>query len=145
MPFSDGELMLRLIKPQDIACEWDRVRAGLEIIRKSTGDDWLPEDVYMSIRTNNAALYVGEDKHGDYLGFLILQILPQFHGSKLHVWCAHSATKEPMMRRALPEVVQIAKQAGARKIGFSSKRDEWEAVAARIGFKPAQMSYEMEI
>jgi hypothetical protein len=137
--------MLRLIKPEDISFEWERVRAGLAVIKEATTDDWLPEDIYMAIRMNNAALYIGEDDHGDYLGFLIMQVLPMFHGQKLHLWCAYSATKQPLMRRFFPEIQKIAQQVKAKKISFSSLRGEWEAAAPRLGFKPAQTTYEFEL
>lgn len=145
MQVFDGELMLRYIKPEDIGYEWERVRAGLEVVKKATSDDWLPEDLYMGLRMNNAALHIGEDEHGDYLGFLILQLVPMYHGTKLHVLCAYSATNRPLMRAFLPQIVEIGAKAGAKKITFASKRDEWESASARLGFNPGQTSYEMDI
>lgn len=136
---------LRIVKPEDISFEWDRVRAGLEAVRKTTSDDWLPEDIYMSIKLGNAALYIGEDEHGDYLGFLVMQVLPMFHGSKLHIWCAYSATKMPLMRSFFPQIQEIAKQVSAKKISFSSMREEWDKAAPRLGFKAGQTTYEFEV
>jgi hypothetical protein len=126
--------MLRAIAPQDIGFEWERVRAGLLEVKKATTDDWLPEDVYMSLRQGGAVLWVGEDEHGDYLGFVVLKLVPTFHGARLDVWCAYSATNTPLLARFWPDIQAIAKNAGAGVIGFESDRPEWQQVATRLGF-----------
>jgi hypothetical protein len=136
--------MLRWIEPKDIASEWERVRAGLVAVRKATTDDWLPEDVYMAVKQGHATLYIGESA-GEYLGFLVLRLAPTFHGARLDIWCAYSATPRPLMRRFFPEIQKIAKQAGAQAIGFSSAREEWQVAAKRLGFVPRQISYEFTL
>jgi hypothetical protein len=72
--------MLRVIKPIHLGAEWERVRAGLVEVKKATTDDWLPEDVYMALRQGSAVLYIGEGRPGEYLGFLVLRLVPTFHG-----------------------------------------------------------------
>jgi hypothetical protein len=137
--------MLRVIEPKNLAAEWDRVRAGLVEVKKATTDDWLPEDVYMALRQAQASLYIGIGAGGEYLGFVVLRLLPTFHGSKVEVWCAHSASKRPALRVFLPHVKAIAANNGATRISFSSARPEWEAVAVRLGFTPKQVSYELTL
>lgn len=137
--------MLRAIPATEISFEWDRVRAGLVEVKKATTDDWLPEDVYMAIKTGGASLYVGEDQHGDYLGFIVLMLVKTFHGSKVEIWCAHSATPAPLMRTFWPQIQDIARQTGANKIGFSSAREEWQQAAKRLGFVPKQVDYEFSL
>lgn len=137
--------MLRSIAINDIAHDWDRVRAGLVEVKQHTTDDWLPEDVYMSLKSGGATLYIGEDEAGDYLGFIVLRLVQTFHGSKVEIWCAHSATKLPLMRMYWPEIQSIAKQAGADKISFSSAREEWQVAAKRLGFTPKQITYEFTL
>lgn len=137
--------MLRSINAKDIGNEWEIVRAGLLVVKQTTTDDWLPEDVYMLLKNGAATLYIGEDDHGDYLGFIVLRLIPTFHGSKVEVWCAHSATKAPLMRTYWPEIQTIAKQVGADKITFSSAREEWQTAAKRLGFAPKQTSYEFTL
>lgn len=137
--------MLRIVKPEEIPAEWERVRAGLLVLKERSVDDWLPEDVYMTIMSGNAALYVAESDQREYLGFLILQILPMFHARRLHVWCAYSATATPMLREYLGTLKAIASQQSIKRITFNSPRDEWEAVAKRGGFKPAHITYQLDI
>lgn len=137
--------MLRPIEIRDIGGEWDRVRAGLAEVKAATTDDWLPEDVYMTLKQGGATLYVGEDESGDYLGFVVMRLLPTFHGSKVEIWCAHSATKAPLMRTFWPQIQAIAAKTGASRISFSSAREEWAAAAKRLGFAPKQVNYEFTL
>lgn len=137
--------MLRSILPKDIGNDWELVRAGLLEVKQHTTDDWLPEDVYMCLKNGTAVLYIGEDDAGDYLGFLVMRLVTTFHGSKVEIWCAHSATKRPLMRAYWPEIQAVAKQAGADKISFSSAREEWQVAAKRLGFVPKQITYEFTL
>lgn len=136
---------LRPIAPANLVLEWERVRAGLLIVKKATSDDWLPEDVYMAIKTGAATLFVGEDAHGGYLGFLVLKVTPTFHGKRLDVWAAYCSGKQPAMRLYLPKIKELAQRAGAGAIGFSSARPEWAKAAPRLGFRPVQVTYELPI
>lgn len=137
--------MLRAIEPKDLSFEWERVRAGLLKVKKATTDDWLPEDVYMAIRQGQAQLFMCEDEHGDYLGFVVLRLVHTFHDSELHVWCAYAATSRPLMREFLPQIKAIARGAGAQRVSFSSARPEWTAAARRLGFAPQQVTYALTL
>lgn len=137
--------MLRPILPRDIGFEWDRVRAGLVEVKAATTDDWLPEDVYMALKQGGATLYIGEDEFGDYLGFIVMRLVQTFHGSKVEIWAAHSATKTPLMRTFWPQVQAEAVKTGANKITFTSAREEWAVAARRLGFVPKQVQYEFSL
>lgn len=137
--------MLRLIDAKNLAPEWERVRAGLLEVKKATTDDWLPEDVYMALRTGAASLYIGVGQDGEYLGFIVLRLIQTFHGSKVEIWAAYSATSAPAMRTFLPHIKAVARNAGAGLITFLSAREEWAAAGRRLGFKPAQVTYELSL
>lgn len=135
--------MLRAIPASDLIFEWPRVREGLEQVKRASGDDWIPEDVYVAIKGGNATLFVIEDD--DYLGFVVLQVLPTFHGKRLHVWAAHSIHRRPILWTLAEQLKPIAQAAGANKITFSSTRDEWAAIAERGGYTATQTTYTMEV
>jgi hypothetical protein len=137
--------MLKPVSPQDLHFEWQRVREGLLVVQETTSDDWLPEDVYGMLMGGAAALFIGEDESGEYLGFLILQLQPMFHGKKLHVMCAYNASTRTLMHLVWPELQELARRHSAKKITFLSNREEWQAVAKRLGCSPAQTQYEYEI
>lgn len=136
--------MLRQIDIAGIGREWDRVRAGLVEVKRMTTDDWLPEDVYMCLKTGAASLYVGE-QDGEYLGFVVLRLVSTYHAKKVEIWAAYSATKRPLMRLLWPQIQEISRDAGASLISFTSARDEWQAGAKRLGFKPQQTIYEFNL
>lgn len=136
---------MRFVPAEQLRGEWERVRAGLVKVQEHSADDWLPEDIYMSLKTGNSSLHIAEDGNGDYLGFLILQLLPTFHSKKLHVWCAYSNDGKPLLRTFLRALREMATHAGATKITFSSPRDEWLSVGKRGGFLPTQCMFELSI
>lgn len=137
--------MLRVIEPQYLAAEWDRVRAGLVEVKKATTDDWLPEDVYMALRQGEAVLYIGAGAGDEYLGFLVMRLTPTFHSKHLEIWCAYSATNTPLMRDFLPHIKAVAKNAGASSITFASARDEWSAAIRLLGGEPTQTTYQIPL
>lgn len=141
----DGQLMLTAIAPKDIGQVWEKVRAGLVEVQAATTSDWLPEDVYMSLKQANSVLFIGQDDAGEYQGFLVLRVVHTFHSTNLEIWCAHSASSTPLMRLYFPQIQDIARGAAADKITFLSTRPEWEAVGKRMGFTPGQTIYEFTL
>ena len=129
---------MNLILPDNLARVWERVRAGLLEVQKHSVEDWIPEDVYMALKTGQAALYMHDR------AFLIAQLLPTYHGKRLHVWCAYNDGK-PGLRIFLRHLKALAVEAGASKITFMSPRDEWLSVGKRGGFRPTQTTFELEV
>lgn len=136
--------MLRVIEPKHLAVEWERVRAGLVEVKKATTDDWLPEDVYMALRQGQAVLYIGTGEGGEYVGFLVLRLVAATHSTKMEIWCAYAVPGAHALRRFLPHIRAVAANAGASGIIFSSSR-AWGAAARRLGFAPANVSYELNL
>lgn len=137
--------MLRFVKKDDVHVEWDRIRIGLLAVQSNSVEDWLPEDVYMMLQGGACSLHIGENEAGEYMGFLILQVLPTFHAKRLHIWAAYSATKQSLMAVFWPQIQEIAKQVDVTKITFMSPREEWASAGKRLGFEPAQTQYQYKI
>jgi hypothetical protein len=138
-------MTLRPVSAKEVHTEWPAVRAGLEAMKHLTVDDWLPEDVYVMLHNGSLALYVGEDEQQNRVGFLLLQLLPTFHGTRLHIWSAYSSTKRQLISTYWPEIKAIAKQYGANRITFTSSRDEWKRVNQRLGCSLAGYEYFIEV
>lgn len=102
-------------------------------------DGWIPEDVYLSLRTGQAGLYVND---AEWKGFAILQLLPNYSSKRLHCWIVQT-TDDPA--DYMEEVEEIARAAGAKVITFDSPRRGWEKRAERLGFRPTSTRYEKEI
>jgi len=117
-------LILSPIAPEQLHTVWPWVREGLETIRRKRDESWLPEDVYLQLRSKTAHLMVIEDA-----GFLIYQILPgdDFRGV-LHVWCVWGALKD-YERQIYDELEAYARQLKVARIRAVGRKG-W----ARRGF-----------
>jgi hypothetical protein len=130
------------VPPADIAAVWPRVRPGLESMEK--GDGWLPEDIYLALKTNGASLHmVAID--GKEHGFIVLRVLHDFDGPRLHIWVLHSHSKIDVMTEFDDELTSIAKSINAGRITFSSTRSGWAKVAPKHGFRVRETVYERKI
>ena len=131
------------VEPNELHDYWDHVRQGLMKVQEA-GDDWIPEDVYKSIKDGLSQLHIGyiEDQ---YKGFIVTQQIPSYKGLKLHIWAVYSEGKseEHLLDLALPQVEQWAINIKAHKITFSSKRKGW--IKNQLGFKPTVTFYEKEV
>lgn len=101
----------------DIRNEWPRIRASLEVVQAKSPEDWIPEDVYHALQSQQAAAYLSDD------GLLIVQrLMTEFTRQPyMHVWIAHG----DMTDTALDFLRQQAKHVGCTRITFGSTRLGW--------------------
>jgi hypothetical protein len=128
---------MRPILPSEVPKHWKDIRPVIEKMSK-VSDGWLPEDVYTTLVTGGATLYL----EAGVEGFIILQLQPHYAGKRLHIWIAY-CRDDPL--RFMPEVKEIARAAGAGRITFESPRKGWGLRAARYGFLPSRIVYEQEV
>lgn len=132
-------MLLSVVAPSEVKNHWGNIRPVLDRLYRMGSDGWIPEDVYAFLIGGHATLYVND---GEWRGFLIMQLLPNYAGKRLHIWIAYGfGDMEPYM----DEVKSIAKQAGADRITFESARKGWGRRAEHFGFRPARTIYEMEV
>ena len=77
---------LRAIDPAQLHTIWPQVRAGLEAVKAKHNPDWIPEDIYTSLKANAATLLVADEADG----FLILQRQQRFYGPCVLVWVCYA-------------------------------------------------------
>jgi len=126
------------VPPSDVASYWPAVRKELDRLSRRGTDGWIPEDVYLLLRTNAATLYVQDGVEG----FAILQLFPNYSGKRLHIWIA-CLKDDPL--RFMDEIVALARQYGASKITYESPRAGWAKRAERLGFKAMATMYERRL
>ena len=80
------------VAPEQLRRAWAFVRPALDSMERSDG--WIPEDVFMTLRSNGATLYMIYDETGQQAGFFILRLLPEFDGSRMHIWILHALDAE---------------------------------------------------
>jgi hypothetical protein len=127
------------ISPAGLAAVWPRVRPGLEAMDK--GDGWLPEDLYLSLKTNGATLYM-VTIDGTEHGFLVLRSIPDFDGVRLHIWVLNSNSKVDLMAEFSDELDAIGRSINATRLTFSSTRPGWAKVAPKNGFSVRETVYQ---
>ena len=123
---------------------WAFVRPALDTMDRPDG--WLPEDVYLMLRSNGASLYLIYDETGSKAGFFILRLLQDFDGPRVHIWIlyAHNADFD-VMAHFDKDLNEIAAKAGAVRLTFSTNRPGWHKLAPRYGFTPREIMYEKPV
>lgn len=68
---------------------------GIQQIRDSNGEPWMPEDVYASLQANKATLYAFHAEDGHLAGFVVCEIvvMPFGSGADLNIWLGWSDSK----------------------------------------------------
>jgi hypothetical protein len=136
---------LEYIAPERIQAMWPTIRQGLEKVCENSSDGWIPEDVYMSLKTGAATLHIGSGD-GGYQGFLIMSQNAGYAGPVLHIWACYSEAKDfSLMLEHMTFIETCAKNIGAKTITFTSARRGWEVQGAKIGFAPRAVVFAKEL
>lgn len=123
---------------------WAFVRPALATMDRPDG--WLPEDVYMTLRSNGATLYMIHDETGQKAGFFILRVLHDFDGPRLHIWILHATDADFDVMAAFSEDLErLARGVGAVRITFSTNRPGWHRKAPAYNFAPREITYERPV
>lgn len=133
--------MLNYIPPEDIGKHWKFVREGLQYVVDKTKDRWLPEDVYMHIKSGNMNLFMQDS--GD--GFAVLQPVKGWDGMELYIFCGYSKDKHDVVMQDIDSIKDIARSIGAKRIKFQSNRKGFEKLAQDMGYTLDFVQYEVEI
>lgn len=126
--------ILRFVPTDEVKQHWPRVRAGLErIIADGLQPDWIPEDVYTSLRglpptAPTAYLYlVGEE------GFIICQ---RYAGEDARGMLFVLACEGTGMLKHYPavydELEELARKANCKRIRHISSHPQWEGKFWRL-------------
>ena len=138
-------ITLTWIKPNDLHDHWPQIKEGLKQVRKYGSNEWMPEDVYMSIKMGESHLHVGYDGE-QYLGFIVTQTQKTHKGAALHIWAVYSQAKDfNLLREVMPTLKEWAGNVSAHKLTFSSNRHGWKKAAEKLGFEETVTWYEQEL
>lgn len=145
---------------------WPFLRRGLDAIVQKVHPDWIPEDVYVSLRANNAQAYIiyGE---GTPVGFLIAYLERRSFNNALDlfIWAGWSLPMKEMEmlgfnagqtlmieQYAVNHLRTLAQQQGEakpedkiRKIMYLSPRPGMSRRAEKWGFHKTLVRYELEV
>ncbi len=138
---SDRCTALRFIPKEDLRVEWPWIRKGLERILESSRQSWIPEDVYMALKTGSAEAFRAVDLN-ETVGFVILQKHEAIDCTELFIWAAYTLGDG---RDFYEDVESIARDVGAKRVVFWSNRKGWDRLAQRYGFSPSNIRYVKEL
>lgn len=127
--------MIRVL-PEEVDGLWPSIQIGLDRVLDRVNRDWEPKDVYVALLEETSILYLFENNEG----FVVLTINSSFKGSTLFIWCFYSPTHTNAPAKYWPEIQQIARDIGVKKVQFASPRKGWEKM-----FKPITTVYEGEV
>lgn len=142
--------MITKVEPQALHDAWDFTLRGLLTIQKKLGPkrvDWRPEDVYLSIRTGAADLYL-ITRGARRLGFLVIYVqLRPFSGKReLFIWAAwdlplrerqagddvpEAVAKcrefivSQMVERDCDSILTLSPRPGLKRFGFEPSLTTW--------------------
>ncbi|MEX3840292.1 hypothetical protein [Paraburkholderia sp. BR10882] len=156
------------LEASELHTYWHLVRPGLEymVSEGRNPDGWLPEDIYMALKTSSATLFftsiMREPEKGlkyatreaaiaDSSGFVVLQKTKDYKQSALHIWIAVSndttnkSNAGSIMRVFNDELNEVAKNIGCTAITFSSNQDWWDGIAPRFDFSKLETKWRKEV
>ncbi len=121
--------MLNLVHPSQLRKVWPIIRCGLEDVARKNEVDWIPEDVYHSVKSGVAAVHLAES--GSFL-VTCLNRNQYTNDPELHIWIARNVGGSDVITEGLELLRAMATNAGARRITFDSPRNGWERRYNRI-------------
>lgn len=126
------------IPPHDLSAVWPDIRSDVASIE--TPDGFIPEDVYFACKSNNAVLFFLTEE-GKRVGWMVCRpILPD-----LHIWQLKADAGYDVLRTFRSQLMELARNAGAKNITYGSSRKAWVKVAQEHGFKPRMVIYEAPV
>jgi hypothetical protein len=135
---------LKAVQLENLTEAWQLIRDDIATI--SRADGWLDADVYMTIRSNGATLFLIYDADLQYAGFAVLRLMSEFDGPRLHLWILYAKDAEfDVIDEFEEDLMNIARAAKAQRVTFGTTRPGFEKIATRRGFKLREVVYERAV
>ena len=133
------------IAEDDLQFVYEEIKEKLRYIIKKSYSDWVPADIYVALKNEEADLYIGyeEDKN---VGFLVTST-QQNHGGgpTLFVWAAYQDPKCNYSKDGFDLLDRLAENIKADNIEFQTSRKGWSKVAPKQGYKLVSYVYRKEL
>ena len=133
------------VPPDQLRALWPLVLPHIIKVRELCGEPWLPEDVYADLRNGTAWLLV-RGELPNLTAVLVLKVEANNYNNEreLLLWIASTSEGRDVLEH-LPQVDQMARQAGCNRVTFSSTRRGWLRRAVFYGFEIERVKYVREI
>ncbi len=114
--------------PAELRAHWPVISRALDSVIEAASPDWIKEDVYFQIKTQQAVAHLVYER-GEYRSlFILTQPREEFSGVRhLHIWIAENglAGTAESYEFGLDAIKKIASQLGAPKLTLESPRVGW--------------------
>ena len=140
-----NEVAFEAIPTEDVRAAYTNIEADLRTVMRKSYSDWIPADVYASLREGKAELVVAYKKE-QYAGFLALSMLNDFSGEKkLFIWVAYANPKYNIVAETFKFLDNIAENSNLIAIEFDSSRSGWMRTAKQHGYEAITRTYRKEV
>ena len=111
---------------------WPVILPGVQQIRETNKEPWLPEDIFTALVTGGAQLYVFH-KEGAFAGFSVLQVMqfPFQDEPVVNIWLGY-AVEKGNAHYGVELTRQVASAAGIERIVFASPHEGWTGKFKKI-------------
>lgn len=123
----------------DIRSCWEKIRPGLEAIKRKCSPDWRVEDVYAKCVNGKWSLFTADGCDG----FLICWTWNSAYLIKkiLQIECAYHAGGIDPFEVFEPQILELARNNGCAVVEFQSPRSGFK----RKGWQEVDVTYRMEV
>ena len=131
-------------QPCDIRDVWSVVRKGLEIVKESTDQQWIPEDVYSACVNKRAFLYMDRDRTPDGFAIFQSQYCEFERISKFLIWIVY----DPVNGTALNYVddwENLARDTGHDAVEFVTPLEGVGRLTKKLGYNKVSSLYRKDI
>lgn len=127
-----------MLRPSDIDAEWPRIGALAEQVL--AGDDYSPDNLRQECRDGHALAFASSD------GVVVVTLIPNRlrNDLELVVLLAASVGPHGAVEAYLPEIEQVARDLGAARIVFRSRRLGWQRHLP-AGWQLREVTYVCEV
>ena len=134
-----GDLII--VPPDRLRAIWPLVLPHLIKVREACNEQWIPEDVYADVRSGAAWLLVRGEAPALTL-VCVLRIDASIYNSDkdLVMWIASSTEGSDVLEH-WPQIEQMARQAGCKRVTFNSPRRGWLRRAKFYGFDVERVTF----
>ena len=138
-------ISVEAIPIEEVRCAYERIEPDLNTIRKKSYSDWIPADIYLSLRNERSTLYMFY-KEDLYVGFIVCSISTDKSGElTLFVWASYQKPEYNYLNAIFKFLEKVADDMKAVAIEFDSNRKGWEKIAPLHDFNLVTQTYRREL
>lgn len=131
------------VSPSDLLVQWRKLAPFVAKAAKRYEKDYDLDDVFEAVRSGKAMLF-GIEHGGEFMGAMTVAPVVQPKRKTLVIELVGGKDAELWYSDTVRQLADTARNAGYDAI-TSNARHGWRKMAAKVGFKEASVTYEMDL